>query len=229
MSDDFVTMEPREGPVEETTVWSALSILRVFEENQVEQKGRYNYLRWQSAWRLIQDHFPGTRIYEKMFRQADGSELDVMYYRDGSASVTTVITVPGDEPMEHTYPVIDSNNRAIKNPDAFAINKARRRSQVKCLAFLGLGLHIYEGAEDDSSLDDAPAPGLEAESQESDDAFGVDGFIDCMYSLGVKISDVHDFVKKQRDSKLNDLSPGDLKTLQDFIVNAEKADNNWRV
>jgi len=220
----------------EATVWSALSALRVFEDGHVHKKGRFAYLKWQAAWRLAKDLYPGVTYTFQQYLRPDGvGQSDVMYYADMTASVTCTVCIPnassplvGDS-LTHTYPVLNHNNNSIKNPGSFDINTARMRALVKTLAMLGLGLHVYEGYEDDSPLDDAPKPGLEAVEQGGEDAYGVDGFIDCMYSLGVKISDVHDFVKKQRDSKLNDLSPGDLKTLQDFIVNAEKADNNWRV
>ena len=48
--------------------------------------------------------------------------------------------------------VMDNNNRAIKNPDARAVNDARQRCLVKAIAMHGLGLYIYQG----EGVPDAP-------------------------------------------------------------------------
>jgi hypothetical protein len=44
-------------------------------------------------------------------------------------------------------PVMDYRNKAIANPDAFAINTTRMRCLVKCLAMWGLGLSLYSKTE----------------------------------------------------------------------------------
>jgi hypothetical protein len=44
-------------------------------------------------------------------------------------------------------PVMDFRNKAIVNPDAFAINTSRMRCLVKCLAMWGLGLSLYSKTE----------------------------------------------------------------------------------
>lgn len=44
-------------------------------------------------------------------------------------------------------PVMDHRNRAIENPDAFAVNTAMQRCLVKAIALHGLGLYIYAGED----------------------------------------------------------------------------------
>ena len=54
-------------------------------------------------------------------------------------------------------PVMDHRNRAIANPDAFAVNTAMQRALVKACALHGIGLYLY-GGEDvpDSGGEDEP-------------------------------------------------------------------------
>jgi hypothetical protein len=42
---------------------------------------------------------------------------------------------------------MDYKNKAISNPDSFAINTAMMRCLVKCLALYGLGHYIYAGED----------------------------------------------------------------------------------
>lgn len=51
------------------------------------------------------------------------------------------------EELSHTMwlPVINANNKAIANPNAFDVNSSRMRCLVKCLAMFGLGHYIYAG------------------------------------------------------------------------------------
>lgn len=44
-------------------------------------------------------------------------------------------------------PVMDYKNKAIVNPDAFALNTAMMRCLVKCLALFGLSHYIYAGED----------------------------------------------------------------------------------
>lgn len=44
-------------------------------------------------------------------------------------------------------PVMDHKNKAIQNPDAFAVNTAMQRCLVKAIALHGLGLYIYAGED----------------------------------------------------------------------------------
>jgi hypothetical protein len=44
-------------------------------------------------------------------------------------------------------PVMDHRNKAIINPDKFAINSSKMRCLVKCFAMFGLGHYIYAGED----------------------------------------------------------------------------------
>jgi len=49
--------------------------------------------------------------------------------------------------MTAQLPVMDFRNKAIPNPDAFAVNTAMQRCMVKAIALHGLGLYIYAGED----------------------------------------------------------------------------------
>jgi hypothetical protein len=60
-------------------------------------------------------------------------------------------------------PVMDNRNRAIQNPDAFAINTAIMRCLAKAIAMHGLGLYIYAG--EDLPEGEKPEPNPEVLAQ----------------------------------------------------------------
>ena len=50
--------------------------------------------------------------------------------------------------MRHMWlPVMDHRNKAIVNPDKFAINSSKMRCLVKCFSMFGLGHYIYAGED----------------------------------------------------------------------------------
>jgi hypothetical protein len=51
------------------------------------------------------------------------------------------------KPMTCQLPVMDYRNKAIPNPDAFAVNTAIMRCMTKALSLHGLGLYIYAGED----------------------------------------------------------------------------------
>jgi len=119
--------------------WKTLSSLNVNDDK--EKKGQFDYLSWADAWKHVQSAVDGA-TYEL---------LDDLVYPDNSREVRCSVTING---VTHTMwlAVMDYNNRAIKNPDSAAINKARMRCFVKAIAMHGLGLYIYQGED----LPDAP-------------------------------------------------------------------------
>jgi hypothetical protein len=60
--------------------------------------------------------------------------------------VSCTVTAFG-KPITMHLPVMDHRNQAIKNPDAFAVNKNMMRCLVKAIACHGLGLYIYAGED----------------------------------------------------------------------------------
>jgi hypothetical protein len=49
--------------------------------------------------------------------------------------------------MTAQLPVMDYRNKAIPNPDAFAVNTAMQRALAKAIALHGIGLYIYAGED----------------------------------------------------------------------------------
>ena len=100
-----------------------------------EKKGRFTYISWSHAWTEVCKHFPNSASYH--FH-------DDLVYPDGTREIRCTVTIEG---MSHMMwlPVMDNNNRAIKNPDARAISDTRMRCFVKAIAMHGLGLYIYRG------------------------------------------------------------------------------------
>jgi len=120
-------------------IWKTLSALNVNDDK--EKKGRFDYLSWADAWKHVQNNVEDA-TYEL---------LEDLVYPDNTREVRCSVTING---VTHTMwlAVMDNNNRAIKNPDARAINDARMRCFVKAIAMHGLGLYIYQGED----LPDAP-------------------------------------------------------------------------
>ena len=116
-----------------TNVFAKLYPVNVNEHT--EKKGRFTYLSWSHAWTEVCKHFPNSASYHFD---------DDLVYPDGTREVRCTVTIEG---MSHMMwlPVMDNNNRAIKNPDARAISDTRMRCFVKAIAMHGLGLYIYRG------------------------------------------------------------------------------------
>ena len=121
-------------------IWKTLSEVNVNKDK--ERKGRFDYLSWADAWKHVQQNTESA-TYELH---------DDVVYPDNSREVRCSVTIDGISHMMWLA-VMDNNNRAIKNPDARAVNDARMRCLVKAIAMHGLGLYIYAGED----LPDAPA------------------------------------------------------------------------
>jgi len=72
--------------------------------------------------------------------------LPCAFLPDSSALVKTVVTIKGRS-KSCWLPVMDNKNKAIKGPDAFAVNTAIVRCLTKAIAMHGLGLYIYAGED----------------------------------------------------------------------------------
>ncbi len=116
----------------------------------IEKKGRFSYLSWVYALDELQ----------KQDGEATWDYHEHTVYPDGSMMVHTGVKAFG-KTLDMLLPVMDHNNKAIKNPDAFAINKAYMRCLAKNVAAHGIGLYIFAGedipnAEDTPGAQDAP-------------------------------------------------------------------------
>ena len=126
-----------------------LMLLNKNVNEHTEKKANLTYLSWAWAWAEALKADP-TAIYKvEMF--GDKCFMDI----NGTAMVFVTVTMFG-KPMTCQLPVMDYRNKAIPNPDAFAINTAIMRCMTKALSLHGLGLYIYAGEdlpEGDSNSD----------------------------------------------------------------------------
>ena len=101
----------------------------------VEKKANLSYLSW--AWAVDQ------------LMRADSQanwEFHAPVMFGETMMVSCTVTAFG-KPMTMHLPVMDHRNQAIKNPDAFQVNKNMMRCLVKAIAVHGLGLYIYAGED----------------------------------------------------------------------------------
>jgi hypothetical protein len=117
--------------------------------NHTEKKNNLTYLSWAWAWAEALKADASATYKVEMF--GDKCFMDI----NGTAMVFVTVTMFG-KPMTCQLPVMDYRNKAILNPDAFAVNTAIMRCMTKALSLHGLGLYIYAGEdlpEGDSASD----------------------------------------------------------------------------
>lgn len=123
--------------------------------DHVEKKNGLSYLSWAWAVAKLMENDPSANweFHEpKMFGE--------------SMMVSCTVTAFG-KPVTMHLPVMNHKNQAIKNPDAFEINKNMMRCLVKAIGCHGLGLYIYAG-EDLPADDDGNHPPKKAEAKKAD-------------------------------------------------------------
>lgn len=104
--------------------------------DKLEKKNGLSYLSWAWAWdQLLRADPDAMHHYEQP-----------VTFGDGTMMVFCTVTAFGKPRTAH-LPVMDYKNRAIQNPDAFAVNTAMQRCLVKAIALHGLGLYIYAGED----------------------------------------------------------------------------------
>jgi len=101
----------------------------------IEKKNGLSYLSW--AWAV------DTLL--KADPTADWSYGEPVKF--GETLMVSCTVKAFGKPMTMHLPVMDYRNKAIPNPDAFAVNTAMMRCLVKCIALHGLGLYIYAGED----------------------------------------------------------------------------------
>lgn len=108
--------------------------------NHTEKKNNLTYLSWAWAWAEALKADANATYKVEMF--GDKCFMDI----NGTAMVFVTVTMFG-KPMTCQLPVMDYRNKAISNPDAFAVNTAIMRCMTKALSLHGLGLYIYAGED----------------------------------------------------------------------------------
>jgi hypothetical protein len=108
--------------------------------DHLEKKNGLSYLSWAWAWAEALKADADATYRVEMF---DGKcFMDI----NGTAMVFVTVTM-FKKPMTCQLPVMDYRNKAIPNPDAFAVNTAIMRCMTKALALHGLSLYIYAGED----------------------------------------------------------------------------------
>jgi hypothetical protein len=108
----------------------------------VEKKGKLDYLSWAVAVDFLMKADP-TATWT--FHEPQSFSETLM--------VSCTVTAFG-KPITMHLPVMDHMNKAVKNPDAFTVNKNMMRCLVKAIACHGLGIKVYAGED----LPDDPKP-----------------------------------------------------------------------
>ena len=127
-----------------SNVWQTLS--RIDCSDHIEQKNGMSYVSWAWAWMMFKQSFPQATFLKSVFEDNDGKCLPFMRYDQGYTYVEVTVYIDDDKATE-VMPVLDHRNKAMQNPDGFAVNKAHQRCLVKALAYLGLGVTIYAGED----------------------------------------------------------------------------------
>ena len=116
--------------------------------SKIEKKNGLSYLSW--AWacdQLLQQDAMATWSYGEPVKFGE------------TLMVFCTVNAFGKS-MTAQLPVMDYRNKAIPNPDAFAVNTAMQRCLAKAIALHGIGLYIYAGEDlpqDDPEPVDATA------------------------------------------------------------------------
>ncbi|MAB58452.1 MAG: hypothetical protein CL524_13045, partial [Aequorivita sp.] len=116
----------------------------VNEHTEVKGSGKFTatYLSWSWAWGILMEHYPDA-TFENHLNQ-DG--YPCFFDHNGNAMVRVTLCI-SEKCHTEDFMVTDFNNKAITNPDSFAINTALKRCLVKCMAYFGLGHYIYAGED----------------------------------------------------------------------------------
>jgi hypothetical protein len=116
-------------------------LLKINVNDHIEKKGNLSYLSWAWAWAEVLKIDPGAA-----WNAHEWADRPAMFLPDGTAMVKVSVEIKGNI-KTCVLPVMDNRNRAIVNPDAFAINTAIMRCLAKAIAMHGLGLYIYAGED----------------------------------------------------------------------------------
>jgi hypothetical protein len=112
---------------------------------KVEKKNGLSYLSWAWAVDTLLQHDPSATWEYKPHQVWNDTVMVFCEVKAFGVSRTAQL------------PVMDYKNKAIPNPDAFAVNTAMQRCLAKAIALHGIGLYIYVG--EDLPEEDKPSVG----------------------------------------------------------------------
>jgi hypothetical protein len=146
-------------------IWDTFSKIDV--SGHVEKKNGLDYLSWAFAIQKLNEYYPNNSYAFTETPLEGGTVMTecVMTIQDGKETAVRTMWLP----------VMDYRNKAIPNPDAFAINTSRMRCLTKCLAMWGLGLSLYSKVE----LTDEPEPPKKRINKEQKQMY-VNAFLDAL-------------------------------------------------
>ena len=139
-------------------------LLKINVNDHVEKKGNLSYLSWAWAWAEVLKVDPGAQ-----WTAHEWDNSPIMILRNGTAMVKVSVEIKGDI-KTCILPVMDNRNKAIVDPDAFAVNSAIMRCLTKAIAMHGLGLYIYAGEDLPESEKVEPNPEVLAQIASVTDA-----------------------------------------------------------
>lgn len=116
-------------------------LLHLNVNDHTEKKNGLTYLSWAWAWAEVLKIDPKAE-----WTAHEWNGFPAMFLPDGSAMVKVSVTIGGNT-KTCPLPVMDHRNKAIKQPDAFAVNTATMRCLAKAISMHGLGLYIYAGED----------------------------------------------------------------------------------
>ena len=120
------------------------ALLKINVNDHTEKKNNLTYLSWAWAWAEVLKHDPDAIWVCHTYGQP-GHEEPCM--RIGKTAMMHVSVTIKNLRRECMLPVMDHRNKAIQDPDAFAVNTAIMRCMTKAISMHGLGLYIYAGED----------------------------------------------------------------------------------
>jgi len=112
-----------------------LELRKIDVSDKIERKNSLSYLSW--AWAvdtLLLNDPAATWSYSQPAQFGE------------TMMVFCTVTAFGKS-MTAQLPVMDYRNKAVPNPDSFAVNTAMQRCLAKAIALHGLGLSLYAGED----------------------------------------------------------------------------------
>jgi hypothetical protein len=106
----------------------------------VEKKGRFSYISWAWAVRMLCHHVPDANWEVVRFNGMPYLETPLGFF------VEVAVTCKGVRKSQ-IHPVLDQSNKPKAKPTVFDINTSIQRALVKAIALHGLGLYIYAGED----------------------------------------------------------------------------------
>lgn len=125
-----------------TDIFKTLSKVDV--NTRLKEKSGFSYLPWADCEQFAYNAIDPELIKVEQFETEQG--LVILPAPGDGFLLKVVVTIAGVARGDW-YPVIDYDNRVIKNPNAFDINTALQRAKVKAFAQHGLGLYVFLGKD----------------------------------------------------------------------------------